>query len=96
VHEKKAAEKTAATGEAKEVKGEQMHKDAKTLKKNDNTAAEGAHMDRAGAAEKAKGEKMEESAKAHKAHAKKSQKAADAMEKSGDKVEKAGTVMDKK
>jgi hypothetical protein len=96
VHEKKAAEKTAATGEAKEVKGEQMQKDAKALKKHDNTAAEGARMDRAGAAEKANGEKMEDSAKAHKKHAKKTQKAANEMEKSGNKIEKAGTEMDKK
>ena len=81
---------------AKEEKGEQMQKEAKSLKKNDSTAAEGARLDRAGAAEKAKGERMEKSAKSHKEHAKRTQKASDEMDKSGERVEKAGTAIDKK
>ncbi len=96
MHEKKAAEKTAGAAEAKENKGEQMQKDAKSLKKHDSTAAEGAQLDRAGAAEKAKGERMEKSAKSHKEHAKRTQKASDEMDKAGEKVEKAGTAIDKK
>jgi hypothetical protein len=52
-----------------------MQKEAKSLEKNDSTAAEGARLERAGAAEEVKGEKMQESAKTHKAHAKRMQKA---------------------
>jgi hypothetical protein len=40
VREKKAAEKTAGSAAAKEDKGEQMQKEAKSLKKNDSTAAQ--------------------------------------------------------
>jgi len=93
---RKAAEKTAGAGEAKEEKGAKMQKEAKSLKKNHSTAAEGAQLDRAGAGEKAKGERMEKSAKSHKEHAKRTQKASDVMDKSGEKVEKAGTAIDKK
>jgi hypothetical protein len=52
-----------------------MQKEAKSLERNDSTAAEGARLERAGAAEKVKGEQMQESTKTHKAHAKRMQKA---------------------
>jgi osmotically-inducible protein OsmY len=78
VREKEAAEKTAGAGEAKQRKGEEMQKEAKSLEKNDSTAAEGARLEHAGVAEEVKGEKMQQSAKMHKAHAKRMQKAVDA------------------
>jgi osmotically-inducible protein OsmY len=75
VREKEAAEKTSGAGEAKQRKGEEMQKEAKSLEKSEGTAAEGARLERAGAAEEVKGKKMQESAKTHKAHAKRMQKA---------------------
>ena len=89
VREKEAAEKTAAAGEAKQRRGEEMQKEAKSLEKNDSTAAQGARLARAGAAEEVKGEKMQESAKMHKAHAKRMQKAVDASPGVADQTKNA-------
>lgn len=89
VREKEAADRTAGAGEAKQRKGEEMQKEAKSLEKNDSTAAEGARLERAGAAEKAKGEQMQESAKTHRAHAKRMQKAVDASPGVADQTKNA-------
>lgn len=89
VREKEAADRTAGAGEAKQRRGEEMQKEAKSLERNDSTAAEGARLERAGAAEKAKGEQMQESAKTHKAHAKRMQKAVDASPGVADQMKNA-------